>query len=165
MAKIMGAKPYAAALMIVSIALSGCAGLKRLAPPGVIKYENLEGDQPPSPLIKERIAARRDAGTGSFPNIGATPSKKPAGVPKKVREQQTADLIAARDALNAAVAADRTSAASEREGGVLLPGDEQSGERPLDAAQEALAEAIAKDEAAARRERGLKPREPQDKPQ
>jgi hypothetical protein len=82
-----------------------------------------------------------------------------------VREQQTADLIAARDALNAAVAADRTSAASEREGGVLLPGDEQSGERPLDAAQEALAEAIAKDEAAARRERGLKPREPQDKPQ
>lgn len=162
MAIFMGAKPYAAALVIGCLALSGCAGLKRLAPPGVLKYEELAGDQPPSPIIKERIAASKDLGTGGFPNLVETPSKKPEGIPKATRERESAELLAARDALNAAVAEDRAAAASEREQGVLLPGDEKSGEKSLDAAQEALADAVAKDEAAARRERGLPPRRPQD---
>ncbi len=162
MAKIMGAKPYAAALLIVWLALPGCAGLKRLAPPGVIKYENLAGDDPPSPAIKERIAARQNAGAGGFPNLAETPSKKPDGVPKSAREKEMEELLAARDALARAVANDQAASAVEREKGVLMPGDEKSGEQSLDAAQKALADAVAKDDAAARRERGLPPLRPKD---
>jgi hypothetical protein len=159
----MGAKQYAAAILIVWLALPGCAGLKRLAPPGVIKYEELAGDQPPSPVIKERIAARQaEVGTGGYPNLSATPSEKPAGIPKAQREAAAAEIRAVGAALDDAVAEDRAAAVTERERGVLFPGDEKSGERDLTAAQEALADAIARDEERARRERGLPPRRPAD---
>ena len=46
----MGAKSYL--LLCAALASAGCSGgLQRFAPPGIIKYEDLEKDQPVSPVI------------------------------------------------------------------------------------------------------------------
>ena len=63
-----------------------------------------------------------------------------------------AALRAKREALNAAVAADRASAAGER-GGVILPGPAGAQERSAEEAAEILSRAIERDKAAALAER------------
>ena len=142
----MGAKVYI--LAIAAIAAAGCSSgsLKRFAPPGVVKYEDRAKGQAPSPVIVERIEAQKDLPGGGFPNLSEQPTKLPEGIAKPERDAMTADLLAQRDALNAAMTEDRALAEAERLH--ALEGD-----------RAALSEAVAKDDAAARRERGLPPRE------
>ncbi len=144
----MGAKAYI--LVIAALAAAGCAdGLKRFAPPGIVKYEELAKDQPPNPTIVERIEAQKDEPSDGFPNLAEQPTELPEGIAKPERDAMLAELLAERDALNAAMETDRTVAETERL-------------EALETERDALSDALAKDDAAARRERGLPPRE--DKP-
>lgn len=141
----MGAKAYI--LVIAALAAAGCAGgFKRLAPPGIVKYEELAKDQPPNPVIAERIEAQKDEPGEGFPNLAKQPTKLPEGIAKPERDAMIADLLAERDALNAAMETDRAAAGTERA-------------EALETQRDALSDALSKDDAAARRERGLPPRE------
>lgn len=143
----MGAKAYI--LMVAALAAAGCSSgaLKRFAPPGIVKYEELAKDQPPNPVIVQRIEDQKDEPGGGFPNLSEQPAKLPEGIAKPERDAMIADLLIQRDALNAAMEADRAVAGAERL-------------QALEADRDALSDAVAKDDAAARRERGLPPREP-----
>lgn len=141
----MGAKAYL--LVILALAATGCSGgLKRFAPPGIVKYEDLAKDQPPNPVIVERIEAQKAEPGGGFPALSKQPTKLPEGIAKPERDAMVADLLAQRDIVNAAVASDRELAATERADSLETMRDELSG-------------AVAEDDAAARRERGLPPRD------
>ena len=143
----MGAKAYI--LAVAALAAAGCSSnaLKRFAPPGIVKYENLAKDQPANPVIVQRIEDRKDAPGGGFPNLSTQPSTLPEGIAKPERDAMTGDLLVRRDALNAAIAEDRSLAEGERI-------------EALEDDRDALGEAVAKDDAEARRERGLPPRDP-----
>ena len=142
----MGAKIYI--LAIAALAAAGCSsgGLKRFAPPGIVKYEELAKDQPVNPVIVQRIEDQKDEPGGGFPNLSVQPTKLPEGIAKPERDAMIVDLLMQRDALNAAMQADRALAGAERL-------------HALDEERAALSEAVANDDAAARRERGLPPRQ------
>ncbi len=133
---------FAAACLV---ALQGCESgdLARFAPPGIIKYEDKAGDQPPNPAIVDRVAERKnEPDAGGFPNLSEAPGKKDQ--PKK-RKQADIDaeisgLSASRDEVAQAVDDDREQAAAELE-------------RDLPAERDALKAQIEKDEAIAARER------------
>lgn len=152
----MGAKHYAArcaALGLAALAFApGCSGLKRLAPPGILKYEDLEAGQPPNPVIQERIAARRASVDQRFPNLSDQPSQRPEEMTEAARQATAAALAEARDALAEAVAQDRAASDAERSA-------------PLDEAAAALAADVAREGEAARRERGRPMPRPQDQDQ
>ncbi len=140
----MGAKLYLLGLAV--LCLAGCSGgLQRFAPPGIVKYEDLAKDQPVNPAIAERIETHKAADQDGFPILAEQPTKTPDGIAKPERSAMEAVLLGQRDQLNAAVDADRALAAAERETGLIEVRDD-------------LSEAVAKDDAAARRERGLAPR-------
>lgn len=147
----MGAKAYL--LACAALATAGCGGgLQRFAPPGIVKYEDLAKDQPVSPAIAERIDTYRAETDGGFPKLSAQPVVVPEGIAKPERTAMEEALSAERDRLNAAVVADKALAAAEREEGLVE-------------ARDALGEALAREDAAARRERGLPPKEDADETQ
>ena len=151
------AKRYRVAfLALAALALSACAGWKRLAPPGIVRYENLAGDQPQNPQIKERVAERKAERTPVFPDLTQTPKGPPEPLGDAEQDALKADILAARDALNENVAADRTAAEEVRATPIALPGE--NGALSLEDARDALAEKLETDEAKARAERGLKPK-------
>lgn len=144
----MGAKAYI--LVLAALAAAGCAAeLKRFAPPGIVKYEELAKDQPPNPAIVARIEESRNEPGGGFPKLAEQPTALPQGIAKPERAAMTEALLVDRDALDAAVAEDRALAEGERDASLVEMRD-------------ALGEAVAKDDAAARRERGLPPRKMED---
>lgn len=138
------------------LAAAGCTQLElaRFAPPGIIKYEDLAGDQPANPAIQERIAERKQEGDTRFPVLSETPgeSDRPELPPEAERNAQLEELSAQRDALRVAVEADREAAESEKTEAALLP--EQ---------RDALKEQTERDAEAVRREQNnLEPLEPLD---
>lgn len=150
----MGAKHYAAwGLAALMVAASGCSGLKRLAPPGILKYEDIAGDQPPHPEIVKRIAERRSEIDQRFPNLSEQPSQRPAEMPEAQREELAASLREARDELQAAVEEDRAASEGERQAKFILPGDKADAGRDLKDVAADLASEVEHDEAIARRER------------
>jgi hypothetical protein len=159
---ILRAKHYVLLLALSALGASACSefGLERFAPPGIVKYEDLAKNQPPSPAIVERVEAVRAASDGGYPRLSDQPQVVPAGAPAEEREAEAVALRDARDALDAALVDDRAIAAGEREQGVVLPGDASAAERSLEEAAAALAEEVARADDAARRERGLPPRAP-----
>lgn len=141
----MGAK--ASLVLIAVVAAAGCSGgLKRFAPPGFVKYEDRAKGQPVSPEIAARIEAQAGGG-GGFPNLSQQPSLIPAGIAAPERDALGRELAAAGAALDASVKADRAAAAAERQGSI-------------EPQRDALEEEIRKDDAAARKERGLPPAAP-----
>lgn len=137
-------------LLVALLAAAGCAnGLERIAPPGIVKYEDRAKGQPVNPAIEARIEAYEREEAGGFPNLGEQPSITPEGIAAPERAAMEGALLEARDALNAAIAQDRSLAEAERT-------------EPLEESRDALGAAVEKDDAAARRERGLPPR-PADK--
>jgi len=150
----VGAKPYAIASVILLL-VGGCADLRlgRFAPPGLVKYEDIAGDQPPNPEIVSRIEARKAAGESRTPNLSEQPQKAPAKTPKQVRVELASTLRAERDEVNAEVAADRAAADAEREALIRLSGSK--GGMKLEETAGALSSAIERDEREARKERGL----------
>jgi hypothetical protein len=141
----------ASLLALAALAAAGCSGgLKRFAPPGIVKYEELAKDQPVNAAIAARIEQYRNQSAGGFPNLSEQPQKTPEGIAAPERSAMEAALIAERDALNDAIDADKELAAAEREASI-------------EAARDALEEALARDDALARRERGLPLRDLEDK--
>lgn len=144
----MGAK--ASLVLIAVVAAAGCSGgLKRFAPPGFVKYEDRAKGQPVSPEIAARIKTQA-AGGGGFPDLSEQPSASPAGIAAPERDALGRELAAAGASLAASVEADRAAAAAERQGS-------------LEPQRDALEAEIRKDDAAARKERGLPPTPPSDK--
>ncbi|MFQ5562865.1 MAG: hypothetical protein ACE5FO_04785 [Parvularculaceae bacterium] len=164
----MGAKSSHILALIAAAAtvaaVSGCSSLKRFAPPGFVKYEDRAGDQPMSPIIKERIKTRKKSGEMRFPKLSETPSKAPEPAPAGAREADLEALVKAGETLNARVAADRAASHHEREEGVTLPGEEDAGARPLDETRDALSAAVEESTSAARRERAEPMPAPDDSP-
>ncbi|MCB2097764.1 MAG: hypothetical protein AB7F91_15710 [Parvularculaceae bacterium] len=137
--------------MAAILAAGGCAGgLKRIAPPGIVKYEDRAKGQPVSPAIEARIDAYQTEEAGGFPKLGEQPSIVPDGIASPERAAMQETLLGARDALNAAVEVDRAAALAER------------GAEEIETRRDALGAAVKKDDAAARRERGLPPRPVED---
>lgn len=136
----MRAKAYLLAATAAFAATSCASGLKRIAPPGIVKYEDRAKGQPVSPAIEARIETYQKEEAGGFPILGEQPSLAPAGIAAPERAAMEQALLAERDRVNEAVAADRLLAAAER------------GET-LEGARDALGEAIVEDLSAARRER------------
>ena len=109
--------------------LTGCASedLARFAPPGIVKFEDLAGDQPVNPAVAERIEERRkEKDAGKFPRLAETPDKgdRPAKTPMAEIETETAGLVNARDALAQEVAADRAAAETELSSDLAAESDE-----------------------------------------
>jgi len=106
---------YACGCLSVML-LAGCADMQlaRFAPPGIIKYEELAGDQPPNPLIAERIEERVEDSDSPFPVIARTPSQSPSGRPAEQRENLTTGLEDKRDRLDVAIGADWDGVAQDR---------------------------------------------------
>lgn len=129
------------AVSATSLLLGGCAGgLKQLAPPGILKYEDLAKGEPIDPQIKARIDARQADTAGGYPVLAEQPDYLPEGIAKPERDAMAENLIEERDALNQAVADDRILASMERDG-------------DLAAERNALGEKVLKDDAAAKAER------------
>ena len=125
--------------------LAGCQSgdLSRFAPPEIVKYEDLAGDQPINPEVAARIEARRnEEGAGKFPRIAETPDEtdRPIKKPKREIAEDAAMLVDARDALAEDVTADRVAADADKE-------------QDLTAQSQTLQDRIKSDTAAAARER------------
>ncbi len=104
---------FAAALLVM-----GCSGVqwRRLAPPGILKYEELASEKPPNPVIEEEIAERKDGEKTRFPNLSAAPSRSdlPAERAQDELKAEMDALAAARDTLASKVKEDRTAVDEER---------------------------------------------------
>lgn len=142
----MGAK--ASILFLAAVALTGCSGgLKRFAPAGFVKYEDRAKGQPVAASIAARIEEAQATSDGAFPDLSQQPAASPAGIAAPERQALGDDLDAARETLLDAVEADRAAAAGERA-------------QPIEPQRDALDEELRKDDAAARKERGLPPAPP-----
>lgn len=133
-------------LTAATLVLSGCSNfdLARLAPPGIIKYEDIAGEKPPNPAIKEAVAARKETADPRFPVLSQTPAAGPPPArPDMARvNAEAAELTETRASLDAGLAEDRAAAKADR------------AERDaLDSRRDSLAEEIDKDAQAASRER------------
>ena len=125
-------RPYArqAAARILGLAAifaaAGCANseLARFAPPGLVKYEDIAGDQPINPAVAERVAERKaEPDTGKFPRLSETPGKdqRPKKRPTAQVEKEMNDLAEARETVETELARDRAEAAAEADEGFSLP--------------------------------------------
>ncbi len=116
-------QPIFAAVII--IATAGCTELElaRFAPPGIIKYEDLAGDQPMNPAIEERIETRKVDVDADYPVLARTPGEddRPALRPASEREEQMEELVAMRDQLQSAADSDRQAAEADQPETALLP--------------------------------------------
>jgi hypothetical protein len=150
----MRAKQYAfAALAVLTAAMGGCTTMKRLAPPGFVKYEDLAGDKPKNPVIQERVKAVKQARDARFPNLSEQPSAAPEPMPVAERDVHLTSLVSVGSALTEQIAADRLAAEIDLTEGVAFAGvsglmDPQSAAAALKAAVEADKAAAAADKAA-----------------
>ena len=112
------------ALALISLA-SGCSNLDlaRFAPPGIVKYEDLAGDQPPNPEIQERISERRSDPEAKFPILSQTPGEadRPELPPTAERTLDAETLVSQRDALQTSIDGDRAAAEAAQKEAELLP--------------------------------------------
>ena len=117
---------------------------RRIAPPGIIKYEEIAGDKPPNPAIEEEIRLRKERDKARFPDLALAPSEadRPAKRPLAQIDEEIGELAAARDRLAAEVEGDRAAVDVDRE----TAGD-------LVKERDALTDEIDKDETAATSER------------
>lgn len=150
----MRAKEYALlAVGVLAVGAGGCTTLKRLAPPGFVKYEDLAGDKPKNAVIEERVKAVRTARDARFPNLSEQPAVAPTPMPAAERKLFLVDLSAAGADLAVKIEADRVAAAADLAEGVALPGapgllDPITAAATLKAAIEADKAAAAADKAA-----------------
>ena len=147
----MGAKQTAARTLCLLASLSllagGCTTMRRLAPPGFVKYEDLAKGRPPNPDMVDRIKESQSKSATRFPSLSEQPATQP--VPPSAADQAVllASLKEAGGLLNDEIAADRAAAAAEKALGFAVGPDGAA----LDAAAvaAALATQIEADRAAA----------------
>ncbi len=132
--------------VVAALVATACSDVQlvRLAPPGIIKYEDIAGDKPPNPAIQTIIDERKETAKPRFPKLAETPSLADLPAKRSVAEVDEAidELEARRAVLEENLAADRAAVEAER----------QSVE-PLIADADTLTEQVDRDEKAAKRER------------
>ncbi|MEO0399470.1 MAG: hypothetical protein AAF224_08640 [Pseudomonadota bacterium] len=101
-------------LIFITFVAVGCGGAKRFLPPGFVKYEDLAKDQPVHPDIEKAIEENRRQAAKRFPKVSDQPSDVPKADDDAVRTRRSQSLTEKRDALNAAIDADRRAAKAER---------------------------------------------------
>ena len=126
------------------IPILGCSSgdLKRFAPPGFVKIEELAGDQPANPIVQERVNERLSKAPRNFPRVKDSPSEGPVGLSSEEQSSLLTSLEYSRDALNEEIEREKESAKSEIA---------QSGDLAME--RDALAEAVEKASAVAAMER------------
>ena len=96
-----------------AVALSACSAsdLKRFAPPGIVKYEEIAAEAPPNPTIQSEIDRRRDEGDAAFPVLSEMPSEadRPERRASADIDAQTKELKTAGGELTDSAASDRAS--------------------------------------------------------
>ena len=116
-------QPIFAAAVI--LAAAGCTELElaRFAPPGLIKYEDLAGDQPVNPAIEARIENRKIDTDAGYPVLARTPGEddRPVLRPAAERTAQMEDLVSMREQLLRAADLDRAAVDAEKPEAELLP--------------------------------------------
>lgn len=113
----MGAKHLRGGLILIfAISLAGCSvgGLKRLAPPGILKYQDLAKDQPIDPAIAARIEEISKRDGNGFPVLAEKSFKTPEGLTAKERRDFETDLLITRETAASAIETERTLAGDER---------------------------------------------------
>ncbi len=125
-------RPFVCSLLVFGV--TGCETAKRLAPPGFIKYEDLEKGIPIDPDIQARIEAIPQEREVKYPNLSQGPQETPEGLAKPDRDFETERLIGLRDQNQNAI--DRTRNEAKGEFGI----DENG--RPVGNQDAALAENI-----------------------
>lgn len=93
--------------------VSSCETAKRFAPPGFVKYEDLEKGIPVNPSIQKRIDETKVAGDAGYPDLSDTPQDVPTGIAKEVREELGTRLETIRDLVQSDIASARAQAGAE----------------------------------------------------
>ncbi len=136
--------PLPIAGLVAFFALAACANtdLARFAPPGIVKYEDLAGDQPINPAVAARVEERKaETGTGRFPKLAETPGKKDRPRPNPA-DQVSGEMDAldgARDAADAAMSEARAEILEEESEILSLRERRAETEMIMDADAEAAA--------------------------
>jgi len=130
--------------------LQACETAKRFAPPGFIKYEDLEKDIPANPQITERIENRAKAQKAKYPNLSDSPNAIPEGIPELDRSDYIAFLTRQRDQNNTLSENDKASIMAEfsvdANGDVITPTSDEE-DRDLALRAKTLQEILAQDRA------------------
>lgn len=143
----MDARTYL--LLAAAMTATGCTdGFKRFAPPGIVKYEDLEKGEPTDPAIAARVEEFKATKAGGFPKLAEQPQAAPKGIAAPERAAMEKGLLALRDDLTVKVEADRAAAAAERDTSIATLAEQ-------------LEAAIAEDNAKARAEREAMPPPPE----
>ena len=107
-------------LLILPVLLlsAGCSSdqLARLAPPGILKYEEIASEKPANPAIVEEIENRKEDRKARFPNLSEAPQglERPEDRSVDAVEADIDALAAARDALQTEVGKERAATADDR---------------------------------------------------
>ena len=112
---------YRVVILAFFAVASGCSStdLRRLAPPGIIKYEKIAEKKEPNPAITEEISDYQTNTKAKFPKLGRTPAgRRDRNIPGNRSDGAVSDvttsLVDQRDKLLEAVGEDEAAAHAER---------------------------------------------------
>ncbi len=91
-------------IVFAALNISACETAKRFAPPGFIKYEDLEKGIPVNPAIQQRITEISPDEDAKYPNLSDTPQIVPVGLPTEERADAEDWLLATRDLVQGDIA-------------------------------------------------------------
>jgi hypothetical protein len=131
---------------------AGCSTFdpKRLAPPGFVRYERIADEKEPNPEIQARIADYKQENKPRFPKVGETAAggARMTPIPDGGVDAEIAGLETARDELERSIKESRDA----------QDADDQA-LRDIGESGAALTERIAREKAAAEREKRLSEKE------
>ena len=130
-----------------ALLFAGCSNVNwaRLAPPGIIKYEEIAAEKPPNPAIAAELDRRANNADAEFPILSQTPAAGRAPRRDLTRAEigeETRDLEETRDRIEAELTAERIAAKADRQAA-----------EALEAERLRLEDQVSRDAAVARRER------------
>ena len=101
----------------MSLLLSACAtkNLRRFAPPGIIKYEDLAKGEAIDPAIASRAKQVREKKDKSFPKLSEQASVAPKGINAPTRAKMKENLESERQLAASGIEEARSAAALERQ--------------------------------------------------
>lgn len=105
----------------VSILLTACSSsdLRRFAPPGIIRYEDLAKGEPIDPVVQSRIDESNAEKGKSFPVISEQQTTIPEGLDAPSRDELTTNLEQSRATAAADIAKAREDAQLERQQSII----------------------------------------------
>ena len=100
-------------VILVGLPLSACETAKRFAPPGFVKYEDLEKGIPVDPAIQARIEEAPKVEKPRYPVLSELPQEKPKPTARALQVNQETSLLAQHDRISRDIAAARSQAENE----------------------------------------------------